>query len=114
LQNMKRGGAGCISAVSNINAGAIHQLYADWQSDAAEEQQQKLDRIRGVLAQYPMIPAMKATIGEFLGDPQWGAVRPPLVSLTDEQTTRLLNELHALDFAMPGLNAGSRFQGVSA
>lgn len=105
LRNMKRGGAGCIAATSNVNAGPIHRLYASWQSDSAAQQQHGLDRIRRILAQYPMIAAMKATIGGFLDDPQWGAVRPPLVPLTDEQRSRLLSELHALNFHMPGLKA---------
>jgi 4-hydroxy-tetrahydrodipicolinate synthase len=104
LQNMKRGGAGCISAASNVNACAIHQLYANWQSDTAEAQQQELNQIRMALEHYPMIAALKATIGGYRDDPKWGTVRPPLVSLPSDQVSKLLAELHALNFQMPDLN----------
>jgi 4-hydroxy-tetrahydrodipicolinate synthase len=103
LQNMKRGGAGCISAASNVNAGAIHRLYADWQSDDAEVRQQELNQIRSALEQYPMIAAMKATIGGFRNDPQWRSVRPPLTPLSSDQADDLLEKLHELNFRMPDL-----------
>jgi len=105
LQNMKGGGAGCISATANINPAAIHQLYEDWQSGNAEAVQTALDNIRSIIQKYPVIPALKATIASFRDDAQWETVRPPLVSLNNDQTTELINDLHALNFQMPDLIA---------
>jgi 4-hydroxy-tetrahydrodipicolinate synthase len=36
LQNMRGGGAGCISATANINPAAIDHLFQEWQSAEAE------------------------------------------------------------------------------
>ncbi len=103
LQNMRAGGAGCISATANINPAAIHQLYADWQSDAADDMQNNLNALRSTVQKYPMIPALKATIAEFSNDPQWTVVRPPLVAPADDQKSALIKELRQVNFEMPGL-----------
>lgn len=103
LQNMRGGGAGCISATANVNPAAIHQLYADWQSTSADELQQRLDQIRSIVAKHPVIPALKAIVAEFSDDPQWTVVRPPLVSLSDDQKSVLLSELRQSNFEMPEL-----------
>jgi 4-hydroxy-tetrahydrodipicolinate synthase len=103
LQNMRSGGVGCISATANINPAAIHQLYANWQSNAAEDMQSNLDKIRSITQRYPVIPALKATIADFSDDPQWALVRPPLVSLSDDQKAKLIEELRRANFEMPAL-----------
>ena len=103
LQNMRASGVGCISATANINPAAIHQLYADWQSNAAEDMQSNLDEIRGITQRYPVIPAVKATIAAFSNDSQWALVRPPLMPLTVDQTSALIKELRQANFEMPGL-----------
>ncbi len=102
LQNMLAGGAGCISATANINPAAIHELYKNWQGKEAQTMQADLDTVRSAVQKHPMIPALKAIIGNFRGEPQWETVRPPLVALTDDQKSELLKELHELDFRMPG------------
>jgi 4-hydroxy-tetrahydrodipicolinate synthase len=103
LQNMRAGGVGCISATANINPAAIHQLYADWQSNTAEDMQSNLDEIRSITQRYPVIPALKATIADFSNDSQWALVRPPLMPLTVDQTSALTKELRQANFEMPGL-----------
>lgn len=103
LQNMRGGGAGCISATANINPAAIHQLCADWQLLSANALQQELDQIRGVVQKFPMIPALKAIVADFTDDPQWAVVRPPLVSLSEDQKFALLEELRQSNFDMPEL-----------
>lgn len=102
LQNMRGGGAGCISATANVNPAAIHRLYAGWQSDSAEASQRELDRIRGVVQKFPMIPALKAIIASFRDDSQWAAVRPPLLALGAAQNAELLGRLRELNFDMSG------------
>jgi 4-hydroxy-tetrahydrodipicolinate synthase len=105
LQNMRAGGAGCISATANINPAAIHRLYADWQSTTADDMQRRLDAIRGIVQGYPIIPALKATIAGFSNDPQWAAVRPPLIPLDRDQRLALIEALRQLDFEMPAFSA---------
>jgi 4-hydroxy-tetrahydrodipicolinate synthase len=105
LRNMRHGGAGCISATANVNPAAIARLHETWQGPDAEAQQARLDEIRGVFAKFPMIPALKAAIAHYGGDPAWSTVRPPLVELTADQARALVRELEDGRFAMPGLAA---------
>ena len=104
LQNMRGGGAGCISATANINPAAIDRLYQEWQSAQAEGLQKELDEIRETAMGYPMIPALKATVAHFSKDSQWRTVRPPLVALADDQCSALVTSLLKKGFDMPGLD----------
>lgn len=103
LQNMRNGGVGCISATANINPGAIHNLYETWQNDDADDQQARLDTVRGVFEGFPMIPAMKAAIAHFAGDGVWKNVRPPLMNLPDDATNELLANLDRISFKIEGV-----------
>ena len=103
LQGMRHGGVGCISATANVNPGAIARLFATWRTADADTQQERLNEIRGIFARYPMIPALKAAIAHFGGDPSWATVRPPLVELTREQKAALAADLDSAGFTMPGL-----------
>ena len=103
LANMRHGGKGCISATANVNPAAIHDLYVRWKSEGAQALQERLDAIRLTFQKHPMIPALKAAVAHWGGDPGWARVRPPLVELTSEQSAALIAELKARDFSMPGL-----------
>jgi 4-hydroxy-tetrahydrodipicolinate synthase len=103
LQNMRSGGAGCISATANVNPGPIARLFDTWRGADADQQQARLDEIRGTFAKFPMIPALKAAIAHYGGDASWATVRPPLVALTPEQSKALVSELDQRTFTMPGL-----------
>ncbi len=103
LQVMRGGGAGCISATANVNPAAIHRLYCDWQEDDAQAQQNALDELRSIVQKFPMIPALKAVVAHYTGDPQWSAVRPPLLDLSDEDRDLLVQRLEKRGFTMPGL-----------
>jgi 4-hydroxy-tetrahydrodipicolinate synthase len=105
LQGMRHGGAGCISATANVNPAAIARLYETWQAADADAQQTRLDEIRGIFAKFSMIPALKAAVAHWSGDPEWATVRPPLVALTREQSATLVTQLEQARFTMPGLRA---------
>ena len=105
LQNMRHGGAGCISATANVHPGPIARLFDSWRAADADTQQARLDVIRGVFQKFPMIPALKSAIAHHGGDAGWATVRPPLVALTAAQANALTAELEQQRFAMPGLAA---------
>ena len=96
LQNMRHGGAGCISATANVNPARIHNLYANWQSRDADQLQTELDKVRAAHARYPMIAALKATISIFSGQDEWRQVRPPLVALNEALAQALEADLRGL------------------
>jgi 4-hydroxy-tetrahydrodipicolinate synthase len=103
LQNMRAGGAGCISAVANISPAAIHQLYAGWQSAEAESLQQRLNELRQLMMRYPMIPALKAVIARYNQEAEWAIVRPPFEELEGDPYRSLIGTLEKMGFSMPGL-----------
>jgi len=105
LQNMRHGGAGCISATANVHPGPIARLYDTWRAADADAQQARLDVIRGAFQKFPMIPALKSAIAHHGGDAGWATVRPPLVALTAAQANALAAELEQQRFTMPGLAA---------
>jgi 4-hydroxy-tetrahydrodipicolinate synthase len=108
LQTMQRGGAGCISATANINPAAIYDLYLNWQSPAADADQKALLALRDYVQKFPMIPALKAIVSHYSGDPEWSRVRPPLVELENKQCEELIAHLTAMQFSIPGLQGHTR------
>jgi len=103
LGTLRGGGAGCISATANVNPAAIAKLARDWQTTDADVRQASLDQVRAAFQKFPMIPALKAAVAHFSADPSWTTVRPPLVTLDDEQGRRLMDSLDTVRFDMPGL-----------
>jgi 4-hydroxy-tetrahydrodipicolinate synthase len=103
LATLRGGGAGCITATGNVNPTAIQRLAREWRNADADRQQAALDAVRAVFQQFPMIPALKAAIAHYADDPDWAAVRPPLVALDDAQRRTLTQTLTSLSFSMPGL-----------
>jgi len=102
LKGLRNGAVGCISATANVNPAAIRNLYQHWQSDRAEDLQAGLDAIRTTFERYPMIPAMKAVIAHWLKDPQWSAVRPPFITLSNSEQRALFARLNELSFNLAG------------
>ncbi len=103
LAALRDGGAGCISATANVNPGPIAKLYATWQQDNADAQQEALNTTRGIFQTYVMIPALKAAIAHYGQDAEWNRLRPPLVELTADEQAKLIAALDADGFTMPGL-----------
>lgn len=106
LENLRGGGAGCITATANVNPGAIDRLFREWRSPSAERLQEEVNAVRGAIERRPVIPALKAILAHHAGDPAWRTVRPPFVELAGAECDALLAELRALGFAMPGLGEG--------
>jgi 4-hydroxy-tetrahydrodipicolinate synthase len=102
-QALPLGAAGCISATVNMNPAGIHAVYEKWNTPQGAQLQAQADVIRNLFQTRPMIAAMKRVLAEFLHDPQWSAVRPPLVLLDDSASLSLLAALKDANFTMPGL-----------
>jgi 4-hydroxy-tetrahydrodipicolinate synthase len=103
LATLRGGGAGCITATANVNPSPIARLARSWQEPEADAQQTSLDAVREVFKQFPMIPALKASIAHYADEPAWVTVRPPLVELDDSQRNALVQMLRSVGFSMPGL-----------
>ena len=104
LNNMRNGGSGCISATANVNPAAIRHLYQSWDNENAPNYQDKLDEVRNIFQEFPMIPALKAAAAIYSNDREWNRVRPPLLSLNKIQFEKLKSNLREIKFSMPGLS----------
>jgi len=103
LATLRAGGVGSITATANVHPGPIAQLYRTWERPGADERQGVLDAVRSAFEQFPMIPALKATIAHHAQKRDWRIVRPPLTALDHENAQALSAALAKLEFSMPGL-----------
>lgn len=102
LDALRMGGAGCISATANINPAAIRNVFVSYQAEDALARQESITAFRKGIEQFPLIPALKATIAIHSQDPGWSRVRPPLVALSDDKTKTLSECLDRSGFSMLG------------
>ena len=93
LDNLRLGGAGCISAVANVNARALRQIADAPSAPDAVGLQQNATAIRKEVQAWPLIPACKAIIGHFRKSPGWAATRAPLEPLPAAGAATLLAKL---------------------
>ena len=94
LDGLKIGGAGTITATADVNPAGIRKVYDLWrEGQNAEESQESAERIREIVFQYPLAPALKSIHAYYRSDLEWRRVRPPLVELSDAETSGLINSL---------------------
>jgi 4-hydroxy-tetrahydrodipicolinate synthase len=103
IDNIKSGGAGCISATANINPGKIAETYKKYATAEGEKLQSWINEVRGVMQGYVMIPALKYVVAHYGSDSAWTPVRPPLVETGEAQGKDMIAKLDKLGFTMPGL-----------
>ncbi len=98
LENRRAGGAGTITAMANINAPMIAELYDKWEEPEAEELQAQISKIRAVIREAGTIPALKAVLAHYREAPSMRTVRPPLQPLDEATATKLISDLEAAGF----------------
>ena len=100
LDGLRAGGAGCITATSNVNAAGARAVFDAWEDgqDDADARQAAATAIRRAIDRHPGIPAQKSLLAHFREDPAWRVVRPPMVELTDDAGRDLLEALGDTEF----------------
>lgn len=93
---LDRGAAGCISATANTHVKEIRALYDGWKSPDAANMNKRASAIRSLIASYPLIAAVKATLAEQHKHRGWHRLRPPLTPLDEKQVVELREKLAAL------------------
>lgn len=102
LENLRAGGAGCISAGINVQPAAVARVVACAGSVDAEAALEPANAVRKALEKTgPLIPAVKAALARIHRSEGWRAPRPPLEALAPSVRESLLAELRALD--VPGV-----------
>ncbi|MDR3441000.1 dihydrodipicolinate synthase family protein [Telmatospirillum sp.] len=102
LPLLERGGAGCITATSNLAAAQLRRIFDDRGNPdakiAVQVAQARVVAVRTISSRFPQIPSIKAMIARRYGDDGWCALRHPFRSLSTEQRQiigALLDELDA-------------------
>ena len=100
LDGLRAGGAGCITATSNVNAAGARAVFDAWSGghDTADAKQEAATAIRRAVERHPGIPAQKFLIAHYRDDPAWRTVRPPMTALTDDAGQDLLDGLADTEF----------------
>ena len=79
---LNAGGAGCITAASNVGSPVSAVVYANWNNDRGAEAQVTLSAIRKAVTSAPLIPGLKSLIARHTGDAGWTRIRPPHMRLS--------------------------------
>lgn len=100
LPLLREGGAGCITATSNLIADSLRTVFDNHADAAAEAKveaaQARINAWRNLSNSYAQIPTIKAMVGVKHGEPAWRRLRPPLVSLSDGDIAALRPQLEQL------------------
>ncbi|WP_407154653.1 dihydrodipicolinate synthase family protein [Bradyrhizobium sp. STM 3557] len=92
LPLLQNGGAGCITATSNLVARDLAYVFRHYKDgDAAlDAAQQRIVSARQQASNFPQIASLKTLLAQKTGQVGWRRLRPPLLPLTQEQANKLL------------------------
>lgn len=93
LPLLQSGGAGCITATSNLVANSLRTVF-DFHADPArsaevEAAQARINAWRSLSNSYAQIPTIKAMVGIKHREAGWERVRPPMMPIGDAQLAEL-------------------------
>ena len=78
----------------------IRKVYENWRTPQADALQAEITLARKTIQAYPMVPALKRIVAHFHNDPDWAAVRPPMLPLSEAQSAALLADLSRIGFSL--------------
>lgn len=109
LPLMRMGGAGCITATSNLVARELAYIFRHAndpaRADSVAAAQARINAYRDLSNSYVQIPAIKAMVARRHGQPGWARTRPPLVPVTAAEQADLARRLDEIDALHPGVPA---------
>ena len=105
LANLRAGGAGCISASTNVTAPLAGAVFRAWQRDDADALQQELTEARLVLQGFPFQGGLQDVVARLTGDRHWLNVLPPNRPLSPAQRDQLFARLKDIRGLEPLLKA---------
>jgi 4-hydroxy-tetrahydrodipicolinate synthase len=101
LPVLQAGGAGCITATSNVQPGALRVVWDNWRdpakADEVEAAQARIVEWRNLSSSYVQIPTVKAMVAHRRGDITWANMMPPLVALSEPERQAIWAEMDRLE-----------------
>lgn len=91
------GFAGCISATANVTGPFAQAGWSGKDASAKAAGLAAAVEIRAAIAKFPLVAAVKATLGLLTGDDGWRRTMPPLSDLTSDETASLGRALAATE-----------------
>ncbi|HCC45433.1 MAG TPA: dihydrodipicolinate synthase family protein [Gammaproteobacteria bacterium] len=99
---LERGGAGCITACSNVTSQLAQDVYQAFNNDADHAvANDPLVAIRKVIQEYPLSSALKEIIARHTGNAGWRNTRPPFTNMDEVTRQKLFKEFDAVGYALP-------------
>ncbi len=95
LKNLELGGAGTISAITQVTHSLARQVFDDFEKKQKQTQNEKLCKTRKVFDEYNLISALHSYLS--VKDLNFKNLLPPLVLLPKEKKQELLAKLKKLD-----------------
>ena len=92
LPLLRKGGAGCITATSNLVARELAYVFRHYNDNDAglEAAQNRIIKARERASMFPQIASLKTLLAQATGHAGWRRLRPPLLPLSQENADKLL------------------------
>jgi 4-hydroxy-tetrahydrodipicolinate synthase len=92
LPLLKKGGAGCITATSNLVARDLAYVFRHFNDDdaALDAARDRIIEARERASLFPQIASLKTLLAHETGHAGWRRLRPPLLALPPENVDKLL------------------------
>ncbi|MDI3307544.1 MAG: dihydrodipicolinate synthase family protein [Acetobacteraceae bacterium] len=101
---LAEGGAGCITAASNLNSHWGGIVYAKRTGPEADAAQAMLTATRKAATSVPLIPGLREILARSTGDEGWRTIRPPHLPLSKEDGDKIWAAWQAAGaLPLPGL-----------
>ncbi len=96
LPLLRRGGAGCITATSNLVASDLAFVFRHFadpaQAAAVEAAQARIVAMRNRASRFAQMASLKALLAHRTGEEGWHRLRPPLLPLSAAERSALLDD----------------------
>jgi 4-hydroxy-tetrahydrodipicolinate synthase len=96
LPTLRAGGAGCISASTNVTMTLAAEIYNKWQTRKVDDLQDFLSNVRSSLEITSFVSGLKYIFSKWKNDPEWLHMRPPNVLPDQRKRKQLENSLKEL------------------
>lgn len=107
---LEAGGAGCITATSNLRSDALRLVFDHFSDPAKQAEvaaaQERINQWRSLSNSYVQLPTIKTMVAQSRGDNNWLNLRPPLLPLAAEEKEQIWREMCALQTNTTGDDCG--------